>query len=224
MPISASRPVWTAELVARRALSRWTFEVGLRRPAGFRFAAGQHVRFRSRQLEREYSMVSGPEDDELRFCVRDVGTGQFSRTLATASIGESFSFTGPHGYFRFRPSERTPLFVATGTGIAPFVSMVRDGVAGFVLLHGVRAAAECYYADLLEPAADRYVPCLTAPESTRTAFGEVFRGRVTDCLNRHLPVDRYDAYLCGRREMIRDVTLLLDERFPDSRVFSEIFF
>lgn len=223
MPNSAPRPIWTAELIARRALSRRTFEVGFRRPAGFSFDPGQHVRFRSRQLEREYSMVSGPEDKELRFCVRDVGTGQFSHTLVTAPPGEPFSFTGPHGYFRFRPSERMPLFVATGTGIAPFVSMVRSGVTGFVLLHGVRTAAECYYADLMEPAADRYIPCLTAPEPG-TEPADIFRGRVTDYLDRHLPVERYDAYLCGRREMIRDVTLLLDERFPDSRVFTEIFF
>ena len=34
----------------------------------------------------------------------------------------------------------------------------------------------------------------------------------------------YDFYLCGREEMIRDVTLLVDEAFPGSRVYAEIFF
>ena len=214
---------WIAPLTGLRPLFGRTFEAAFARPAGFSFEPGQHVRFRSRRMEREYSMVSIPEDPELRFCIRDTGTGNFSSALASAAPGTDFSFTGPHGYFRFRPSARIPLFVATGTGIAPFVSMARAGVSGFVLLHGVRSVAELHYADVFRSAADIYVPCLSDsafPDQTENAFS----GRVTDYLERRLPEGRYDAYLCGRREMIRDATLLLDDRFPDSRVFSETFF
>lgn len=214
---------WTAGLTGLRPLSPRTFEASFARPDGFSFAPGQYVRFRTERLEREYSVVSVAEDPELRFCVRDTGTGNFSSALASSAPGTSFSFTGPHGYFRFRPSERIPLFVATGTGIAPFVAMVRSGITGFLLLHGVRSPAERYYADLLRPAADLYVACVSDSVPDEEA-GDAFFGRVTDYLDRHLPEGRYDAYLCGRREMIRDVTLLLDERFPNSRVFSETFY
>ncbi|MFP4032860.1 MAG: ferredoxin--NADP reductase [Desulfococcaceae bacterium] len=221
--MGSSASVWTAKLRERRWLCRPTFEAVFSLPTGFDFEPGQHVRFRSRRLEREYSMASVPADGELRFCVRDVGVGRFSSVLAKASIGEEFSFTGPHGYFRFRPSARVPLFVATGTGVAPFVAMARSGVSDFWLVHGIRTPGERFYRDLFQKSARRYVACISGPKGSGFPAG-AFPGRVTDYLAAHLPMGRYDAYLCGRGEMIRDVTLLLDERFPDSRVFTEAFF
>jgi NAD(P)H-flavin reductase len=113
--------------------------------------------------------------------------------------------------------------VATGTGIAPFVSMARAGVSGFILLHGVRVQSELYYAKLFELAAKGYIPCLSGNGGTSSVENQ-FSGRVTDYLKRHLPPDDYDFYLCGRNDMIRDVTLLVDDCFPGSRVYSEIFY
>jgi ferredoxin-NADP reductase len=221
--MAASSRIWTAELLGRDWLCRPTFEAVFSFPEGFAFEPGQHVRFRSDRLERDYSMVSAPSDRELRFCVRDTGAGNFSSTLAKATVGRGFSFSGPRGYFSFRPSARTPLFVATGTGIAPFVSMARAGVTGFILLHGVRTPEERFYRTLFRATARRYVPCISGGAAEGLPE-EAFSDRVTGYLERRLPPGRYDAYLCGRGEMIRDATLLLDERFPGSRVFSETFF
>jgi hypothetical protein len=50
-----------------------------------------------------------------------------------------------------------------------------------------------------------------------------FTGRVSDWAREHLTPRAYDFYLCGSREMIRDVTLLVDEMFSGSRVLTEIF-
>jgi hypothetical protein len=47
---------------------------------------------------------------------------------------------------------------------------------------------------------------------------------VTDYIRNRLPPRTYDFYLCGRQDMIRDVTLLVDERFDGSLVYSEIFY
>jgi NAD(P)H-flavin reductase len=49
-------------------------------------------------------------------------------------------------------------------------------------------------------------------------------GRVSDYLEAHLPDGAYDFYLCGRQDMIRDVTLLVDEKFPGSLVYAETFY
>jgi ferredoxin-NADP reductase len=48
-------------------------------------------------------------------------------------------------------------------------------------------------------------------------------GRVTGYLEGHLPLGAYDFYLCGRGEMIREVILLADQKFPDSLVYTEPF-
>jgi benzoate/toluate 1,2-dioxygenase reductase subunit len=115
--------------------------------------------------------------------------------------------------------------VATGTGIAPFAAMARAGVRGFLLLHGVREPEELYYEALFRGAAARVVPCLTGHGSGGPPRHEqAFPGRVTAYIEAHLPRRPYDFYLCGREEMIRDVTFLVDEGFPGSRVYSEIFF
>ena len=99
--------------------------------------------------------------------------------------------------------------------------MVGSEVTGFTLIHGVDNPQDLYYQSKLEPAADHYIPCISGEYQAEASY---FRGRVTDWLQRHLPPAVYDFYLCGRREMIRDVTWLVDERFPGSLIYSELFY
>jgi benzoate/toluate 1,2-dioxygenase reductase subunit len=102
--------------------------------------------------------------------------------------------------------------------------MVRSGVRDFLLLHGVRTPEDLAYEDLFRSAAGEVVPCLTGQGSGQSPRPGTFPGRVTAYLEANLPRRAYDFYLCGREEMIRDATLLVDEAFPGSRVYSEIFF
>ena len=111
--------------------------------------------------------------------------------------------------------------MATGAGIAPFCSMMRSGAAGFTLLHGVDTPDDLFYADEFASAADLYVPCISKEYQPSKKY---FSGRVTDYLKQHLPPAVYDFYLCGRREMIRDVTWLVDEKYINSRIYTETFY
>ena len=220
---TATEP-FRAELLSRRWLSDATFEIELVRPSLFEFHPGQSIRVIHQQLERDYSLVSNPTGPSLALCIRNVQDGSLTPLLATAKVGSRISFTGPHGYFTFRPSQRPPVFIATGTGVAPFVSMVHSRVIGFTLLHGVPMSSELYYESLFRTAAECYVPCLSglSPESTEQDVA--FQGRVTDYLEKNLPPGMYDFYLSGRVEMVRDVTHLVDERFSGSLVYTEIFY
>jgi benzoate/toluate 1,2-dioxygenase reductase subunit len=205
-------------------LSSNTFELRLARPDGFVFRAGQHVRLQSQGLERDYSLTSGPEEAPLALLIRHVPGGALTPFLASLEPGAEIAFSGPRGHFAFRPSDQPSVFVATGTGIAPFSAMVRSGVRDFLLLHGVREPEDLAYEDLFRSAAGEVVPCLTGCGPGPPQRREAFSGRVTDYLEAKLPRRAYDFYLCGREEMIRDVTLLVDEAFPGSRVYAEIFF
>ena len=153
-----------------------------------------------------------------------VPTGQFSPILADAEIGTRFQFSGPHGYFTFKPSSRQAVFIASGVGIVPFVSMARSGVSDFLLLHEVEQLEELYYQDILHQAGSKYIPCLlrgTPPDPLPPDF---FNGDASSYLIKNLQPGRYDFYLCGEREMIRGVTLLADERFVGSHVYTEVFY
>jgi ferredoxin-NADP reductase len=220
VPFRKTSPLYRAEMLNRRWLSKTAFEAKLTKPASFTFTPGQRIRFVHEEIDREYTLVSTPLDDTISLCIRLVEGGRFSSALAIAKKGEVFSFTGPHGYFTFIPSPRKAVFVATGTGIAPFVSMSRSGVQGFVLLHGVPDTVDLYYKELFRSMECEYTPCLS-----RALEGDkLFRGRVTEYLARLMPRMPYDFYLCGRGDMVRDVTLIADEKFSGSRVYMETFY
>jgi benzoate/toluate 1,2-dioxygenase reductase component len=199
-------------------LSRKVFAIRMERPVGFQFLPGQSIRVDHDGVERDYSLVSGPADPHLTLCVLLVPGGMLSPRLAGLQPGDLLRFSRPHGYFLFQSDALHPVFVATGTGVAPFVSMVRAGTRAFTLLHGVRNVGDLYYREVVSPAALRYIPCLSA----ETAEG-CYRGRVTEWAMENLAPGPYDFYLCGNRSMIRDFTLLADERFSGSRVCTEVF-
>ncbi len=203
---------------SRAWLSPRTFSLTLDRPRGFAFTPGQSISVGMGGTTRDYSIASGRDEEPLSLCVRLIPTGSLSPVLAAAAEGAACTIEGPHGLFTLRESERPPVFVATGTGIAPFVSMARTGCRGFSLFHGVRSENELCFQDELRPAADLYIPCLSLDPRD-----DAFSGRVTEAAVHHLAPGPYDFYLCGGRAMIRDFTVLADERFPGSRIFMEVF-
>ena len=219
--MEAQIKTYPTKLIDRQWLSNSTFEIKFSKPPSYIIIPGQRIQIYYQTMGRDYTPVSAPEDPEITFCIRKVDTGKFTPLLSSAEIGAQFEFSKPEGYFTFKPSRRPPIFVATGTGIAPFCSMVRSGVTGFTLLHGVDSLEDLYYQSELAAAANIYVPCISREYQTST---EHFRGRVTDYLQKHLPAASYDFYLCGRREMIRDVTWLVDKRFAGSLLYSELFY
>ncbi len=216
--------VETTDLMSRRWLSQSAFEVEISRPRHFLFKAGHTIQLVYQGEKRHYSLASAPDDPTLLLCVNFIEKGYFSPLLASADMGLKLGFTGPHGYFTFSPSPRPPVFIATDTGIAPFVSMARSGTRGFTLLHGARHAGELYYRDLLRRSARNYHPIVWEPPDGDAVSSGLFHGKMADLLAQHLKPGRYDFYLCGWQKMIKDVTQLIDERFPGSHVYTEVFF
>ena len=212
------------QLLQRRWLTKSVFEIELTRPPDWNFKPGQTLCFIHESLERYYSLLSTPDDPTFEICVYLVSGGNFSPVLADAEIGTPFNITGPHGYFTFNRSERPPIFVATGTGIAPFVSMGRSGVTDFILVHEVEAAEDLFYQDLFRKIAANYIPCLQQTSTTDPLMADVFNGDAAGYIKTNLPPASYDFYLCGERKMTREVTLLADEQFPGSYVFKEVFY
>jgi len=216
--------IQTVELLHRRWLTKNAFEIELTRPPELVFSPGQTICFVHESMERYYSLLSTPDDSNLTLCVCHVPQGDFSPLLANAEIGFQFKLTGPHGYFTFKSSSRKPVFIATGTGIAPFVSFARSGITDFTLLHQAISADELYYQSYFQKITPKYFSCLPETPSKKSSFPNLYGGKISECIRKNLRPGSYDFYLCGEREMIRDVTLLVDEIYPESRVYTEVFF
>ncbi len=206
--------------IHRNWLTPDTFELRVERPAGFAFIPGQKVRFIQEDIQRDYTLINAPQDVQLALLVRHIPNGRFSPLLARADKTQVFTVEGPFGYFAFHPSSRPAIWVATGTGIAPFIAFARSGRHCRMLLHGVREPSELYFREELIRAAHLYTGCISGADVPADCFG----GRVTDYLEHHLPAERCDFYLCGRMEMIAAAMDIIDRKFEGSHVFTEIFF
>jgi len=116
------------------------FSINLDDPAALSFLPGQYVNVEipGSGLTRAYSFSSAPGASQAAFVVRNVPQGRMSSFLSgEAQSGQRMAFSGPFGSFYLRPVTRPVLFLAGGTGIAPFLSML-DVLAASGNAHPVR--------------------------------------------------------------------------------------
>ncbi|EMA43173.1 FAD-binding oxidoreductase [Halococcus saccharolyticus] len=94
----------------------------------FEFVPGQYVRISyEEEAPRVYSIASSPNREELELCIRRVPGGELTPDLCDRTVeGDDIFVRGPYGdeFMLQDPSERDLVFVATGTGAAPFKSMI----------------------------------------------------------------------------------------------------
>lgn len=116
-----------AEVTAVEQVATETVRLEVKVPQSVVFEPGQYVRIQpaGADFHRSYSMANMPGTDRLQFFIRLVPGGVFSQWLAGAKPGDEVELSTPHGTFFLREEERPRLFVAGGTGVAPFLSMLR---------------------------------------------------------------------------------------------------
>ena len=209
-----------------RTLSPSAYVLRLERGA-VAFEPGQYVTLgqAGSTARREYSVYSGCRDPFLEVLIKQVEGGTVSSQLARLAPGAPLDCDGPFGYFTLpAPRRAVPLlFIASGTGIAPFHSFARSYPGlNFRLLHGVRTASERY--DSTEYPADRYLPCLSRAPEAEAPHGS-YRGRVTDWLRDHPVAPGTACYLCGNSEMIfAAFDILKKQGIPGADLFAEVYF
>jgi ferredoxin-NADP reductase len=190
------------------------------------FSPGQYVTFALSDAEglfyRAYSIVSCAEG-VLAFCIKLDPRGRAGRVLGKFEVGDEVEITGPKGTFSLLPDkgrdrERPRTFIATGTGIAPILPMIRSipDVPKRVLF-GVRREPDLFRVEQLAEVPNTEVRVtLSRPESTWQGL----RGRVTEHLDGLDLAPGDEVYLCGNPDMVSEMTAVLEERghSPDTIV------
>jgi benzoate/toluate 1,2-dioxygenase reductase component len=219
------------------------FGVKLENPSALGFLPGQYVNIQvpGTDQTRSFSFSSGPGQDEVAFLARNTSHGVLTTYLRDrAKVGDKIEFNGPLGSFYLREIKRPVLFLAGGTGLAPFLSMLHkieaDGGSEHPvhLIFGVTNDADLVKIDELEGYASRlanfsFTCVVAAAESTYPNKGFVTHHMQPEHLNDGL----VDIYLCGPPPMVDAVRKHLDdqgvqpasfyyEKFAGSGVVSEI--
>jgi ferredoxin--NADP+ reductase/benzoate/toluate 1,2-dioxygenase reductase subunit len=188
------------------------------------FRAGQHILLGTKEdiQAREYSIYSAEQDDFFEVLIREVREGHVSKKLRHTKPGDSLNFENPVGYFILRDEDiktKKFLFIASGSGIAPFHSFARTYPGlDYKILHGVRYTGEAYDRQDYDPA--RHVLC-----TSRDKSGD-FHGRVTEYLRQN-PLEDKDTlcYFCGNCEMIHEAyDILLKQGIRSENLFAEVYF
>lgn len=203
----------------------------------FDFVPGQFVQVRVPGTDswRSYSMASGPGDmPVLELLIRILDEGVMSDYLRDeAEVGDLVELEGPFGSFQLQKSKAPHIFVAGGTGLAPFLSML-DRIRTYsgtkpdvVLNFGCADGREVFCGEALADAA-YMLPKLRVRITAMThadASAGVLAGNPVEHLE-PADVEAPDttAYLCGPPAMVEAArTRLLELGLPASRIIAEQF-
>lgn len=169
---------------------------------------------------RIYSICSGNREDELRILFNIKEGGALTPRLAKLKAGDDVWVSEPGG--TFIGTADPAIWIATGTGIAPFYSMLRSGLAdNKILLHGVRHANQFYFSETWTSALGENYHRFCSGEDV----DDIPRGRINQYLELHdLPKDR-KYYICGQAGMCVEVRdLLISKGIPFTNIVVEIYF
>jgi ferredoxin--NADP+ reductase len=231
------------EKTSVRWIRHWNdrlFSFATDRAPELRFENGHFVMIglevEGKPLLRAYSIASPNYADELEFLSIKVDEGPLTSRLQHIREGDEVLVgrkpVGTLVLTDLHPGRNLYLF-ATGTGLAPFLSIIRDPLAyerfeRVILVHGVRRVSDLAYRDYLTEGIreDPYLGEMIRagfhyyPTVTREAFEHA--GRITTLLEDgtiedDLGLPRLDpaqdrAMICGSMEMLKDLSAMLDAR------------
>jgi Na+-transporting NADH:ubiquinone oxidoreductase subunit F len=184
---------------------------------------------------RAFSMASIPgENQKIELYVGLVERGIVSTYVHDfLKEGDELVIRGPFGDFYYRDSDRDILMIATGTGLAPIMSILRHMHRDKIqqkatLFFGTRTEEDLYCTDELKNLEKKlpafaYVPTLSRVSDNSSWEGE--RGRVTDLIEKHIPEGTdLDVYICGNAEMVESCLEKLKKKgIPEEHIYFDKF-
>ncbi len=208
----------------------------------FEFVAGQYVQLEipphdgsAEPVQRAYSIASPPtEGGRIELIIRLVPYGIATTFVHELMLeGDNIAVNGPHGEFQLHDTPAEAVFIAGGSGIAPFEAILADmAVKGskkkVTLIFGAVSKRDLYDTDKLKAYENEienytFVPALAAPRKVDEREGET--GLVTDVAKRLLgDMTGMEAYLCGSPGMIDAcIKALVDAGIKEEEIYYDKF-
>jgi ferredoxin--NADP+ reductase len=196
--------------------------------APLRFQAGQFVRIAldvgGERVARAFSFVNAPDDPILEFYGVIVPQGPLSPRLARLGVGdELYVAPNPAGFLVLSevPDAETLWLISTGTGLAPFLSILRSEALwkrfrNVVVVHAVRYARELTYRERIAATPAKYVSFVSREPAPGSLGGRIpaaiADGRLEAAAGAELTGKTSHVMLCGNPQMLKDVQAVLIAR------------
>lgn len=216
-----NRSLKKATVLSNSEISPGAFVLSFRRD--FVFIPGQVVAITTTSAiaPRMYSIASGTRDENTSILYTLKPGGELTPNLSVLKAGDEILVSDPSG--NFYGIAGPSVWIAAGTGIAPFVSMWRSGLTkDKMLIHGGRFLHSFYFENEFNTAlGKKYIRCC----SRETGEG-IYHGRLTRWLLQQpvlWPDKKY--YLCGSAEMVVETRdLLIEKGISYQNILAEIYF
>ena len=223
------------------SVHRWTdtlFSFTMTRPSHFKFTAGQFARIGLKVgddlVVRAYSVVSSPFDETLEFFSIVVPDGAFTSNLQHLQVGDELYLEKiPYGFLtltRYQlPLPQDLWLLATGTGLAPFISMLQDfdtwtKYQNINLVYSVRTASELAYVERIQEITEsfgeghtgfKFIPIIT--RDPNAALHDrlpvlIENGELETYAGLNFNVESSHIMLCGNPQMVEDTKEALKAR------------
>jgi len=226
---------FVVELVARAPLSSRVHRLRFAAKEPFAWAAGQHlvvVRGQGQALFLPYSIASASDPGKAGEFELAVAIHAGADVMDSLPLGAELEVEGPAGDFTWQPkASPAALLVGVGTGVAPLRALIEEELARaektrLLLLAGHRASDDVLFAaDFARLAAQHerfhFIVTLTGGDPSWTGRRGRVQAQLVEAVSSLAPLD---AYLCGRLDMVNEVTAaLVAHGVPPSRIRSEGF-
>jgi ferredoxin-NADP reductase len=225
------------KIVKIEHLNRQVLLIAVNTDDEFYFLPGQYVMFRissgKESKGRAYSICNTPsEKGSLEFCINLIKGGFASEFWKKSKKGDELEFRGPFGELKLDEKSKEHWFLASGTGVAPFKSILKSSLGNpekkkdrFVLIFSARTRKDLFFVkDFLElekrHSNFKFSPTLTQEKGKRWTG---LRGRI----QQNLPeaVENKTFYVCGRKETVEDITdKLLSKGVKKERIRTEKYY
>ena len=232
--METERKLYQARLVAKNWLTPTMIQASItvQSPTGFRFMAGQFVSVKvGDPAFRSYSICSDSTFTDMFDLLVDVKSpGIGADFFRKAQQDDEVSFIGPAGKFHLRPHTKDSIvFVATGAGIAPFISIMQalmtQQFSGKVSVYfGIRTYGDALFLDFFEKAKSElkdFELTLCLSQEQNSPYGRY--GRVTSLFD-YTQAQESDIYICGNPNMVDELKGTLEKLgIHEEQIHSEKF-
>jgi CDP-4-dehydro-6-deoxyglucose reductase len=209
-----------------------TIYLKIDRPTKYHFLPGQFLQIFFENIKRSYSIFSKPSEKTIDLCIKLLEGGQASELFKNIEENDEIEISEAMGHFIINEDDVERTYVATGSGLAPIVSMIKTSLEDYhhkskiYLLFGLRHEENIFYQKELETLTSKYPNfsfdiTLSQPKEDAKNLS----GRVTAHIPSKVSERKHNYfYLCGSPDMVKDVRrLLIDNDVDVKNIKFEIF-